>query len=214
MAWRRVGGVKAGELFDANLDLAGACRDHPFVQGIASGRLDRASFCYFVGQDARFLDVFVRAYALGVARAPDREVMVAFKSLLDGGFEELGLHHAYATRWGVGLAPEPAAATSAYTDFVLRVAALEPVGHMCAAMTPCMRLYAWLGRELEPVTAADSPYREWVETYAGPGFERLATALEELLDRLGGDPAVVAGHYRTAMRLELAFFTAAHEQAP
>ncbi len=53
MAWRRVGGVKAGELFDANLDLAGACRDHPFVQGIASGRLDRASFCYFVGQDAR-----------------------------------------------------------------------------------------------------------------------------------------------------------------
>ena len=205
--------MTARELFDANVDLARACRDHPFVQGIASGRLDRASFCYFVGQDGRFLDVFARAYALGLARAPERQEMTAFKSLLDGVFDELQLHHAYARRWGVDLVVEPAAATSAYTDFVLRVAALEPVGHMCAAMTPCMRLYAWLGRELEPVAAADSPYREWVETYADPGFERLARALEDLLDRLGGDPAAVAGHYRTAMRLELAFFTAAHEQA-
>ena len=210
----RVAGVKAAELFDANLDLARACRDHPFVRGIASGRLDRASFCFFVAQDARFLDAFVRAYALGVAKAPDGEAMAAFKALLDGGFGELELHHSYAARWGVDLVPEPAPATSAYTDFLLRVAALEPVGHLCAAMAPCMRLYAWLGRELEPVTAADSPYREWVETYADPGFEQSATALEDLLDRLGGDPAVVAGHYRTAMRLELAFFAAADEQGP
>jgi thiaminase len=65
----------------------------------------------------------------------------------------------------------------------------------------------------EPASAADSPYREWVDTYADPGFERLATALEDLLDRLGGDPAVMAAHYRKAMRLELAFFAAAHQQA-
>lgn len=71
-----------------------------------------------------------------------------------------------------------------------------------------VRLYAWLGRALAPVTAPDSPYRDRVQAYADAGFER--SALE---DRLGGDPAVVARHYRTAMRLELAFFAAAHEQA-
>lgn len=205
--------MKAAELFEANLDLARACRDHPFVQGIARGWLDRAAFCFYVAQDARFLDAFVRAYALGVAKAPDSEVMTAFKSLLDGGFEELELHRGYAARWAVDLAAEPAPATRAYTDFLLRVAALEPVGHLCAAMTPCMRLYAWLGGELEPMAAPDSPYREWVETYADPAFEQLATALEDLLDRLGSEPAIVAGHYRTAMRLELAFFAAANEQA-
>lgn len=203
--------MTAAELFAANLDLATACRDHPFLQGIASGALDRRAFAAYVAQDAAFLDAFVRAYALATAKAPDRESMLAFKALLDGGVEELALHRGYAARWGVDLDPEPRPATSAYTDFLLRVAALEPVGHACAAMAPCMRLYAWLGQQLRPVTAASSPYREWVETYADAGFEALAATLERLLDRLGGDPSTIAAHYRTAMRLELAFFAAAHD---
>jgi thiaminase/transcriptional activator TenA len=53
-----------------------------------------------------------------------------------------------------------------------------------------------------------------VESYAAPGFQRLATTLEDLLDRLGGEPALVADHYRTAMKLELAFFDAAQAQSP
>ena len=205
--------MKPAELFDANLDLATACREHPFVQGIASGGLGRAAFAFYVEQDFVFLDAFARAYALALAKAPDPEAMDAFKGLLDGGFEERRLHQSYAERWGVALRPDPAPATSAYTDFLLRVASLEPVGHICAAMAPCMRLYAWLGRELAPVTVADSPYREWVETYSDPGFETLAATLEGLLDRLSGDGAAIAAHYRTAMRLELAFFEAAHQQA-
>ena len=51
--------------------------------------------------------------------------------------------------------------TAAYTNFLLAVAALEPVGHIAAAMTPCMRLYAYLGQQLAAQTKPDSPYREW-----------------------------------------------------
>ena len=205
--------MRATELFAANRDLAEASREAPFVQGIASGALARSAFCFYIAQDATFLDAFVRAYALGMAKAPDREAMTAFKALLDGGFQELQLHGSYAERWRVDLAPEPAPATMAYTDFLLRVASLEPVANLCAAMTPCMRLYAWLGRELRPAAAADSPYLEWIETYADAGFQELAVTLEGLLDRLGGDPEAVAQRYRTAMRLELGFFAAAGEQA-
>ena len=201
--------MKAAELFEANGDVARACRDHPFVQGIATGSLDRAAFCFYVAQDASFLDAFARAYALGLAKAPDRSSMSSFKALLDGALDELALHRQYAARWDVDLADEPAPATTAYTDFLLRVAALEPAGHLCAAMTPCMRLYAWLGRELAPNVRPESPYREWVDTYSDPAFEALAATLEELLDRLGGDAETIASHYRTAMRLELAFFAAA-----
>lgn len=199
----------ARELWQANLHLAEACLHHPFVQGIASGDLPIERFRFYVGQDAYFLDSFARAYALLLARSPDREGLLAFKELLDGALNELKLHHSYAQRWGVDLQPAPAPATAAYTDFLLRTAALEPVGHGVAAQTPCMRLYSYLGSSLAPALRSTSPYAEWVHTYASPEFSRLAETLEALLDRYGGERRRLEELYRRAMELEHGFFDAA-----
>ncbi|MCS7172618.1 MAG: TenA family protein [Armatimonadetes bacterium] len=199
----------AERLWRENQDLAQECLRHPFVQGIASGKLERSKFAFYVGQDAYFLEAFARAYALAMAKSPDREGFGAWKELLDGVLRELELHAEYARTWGIDLTPQPAPATSAYTDFLLRVAALEPVGPIAAAMTPCMRLYAYLGRSLEPITHPGSPYLEWVRTYASPEFEALAKRLEELLDRYAGEPSRLSDLYRRAMQLEHAFFEAA-----
>jgi thiaminase/transcriptional activator TenA len=203
--------LTAAELWRRSRDLAQTCLEHPFVQGIASGRLARERFRVYVAQDACFLEAFARAYALALARCPDREGLAVFKDLLVGVFEELRLHRAYAERWAISLAPELLPATSAYCDFLLRTACLEPVGHTVAAMTPCLRLYAFLGQELAGKLAAESPYREWVETYASAETETLASRLEGLLDRYGGDPERLAWLYRRAVELELAFFQAAWE---
>ena len=156
----------SGRSWIANEDLARACEEHPFARGIASGELPRERFVAYVEQDAWFLVAFARAYALAIAKAPDLATMEALRALLDGVLEERRLHEGYAERWGAELDPEPSAATRAYTDFLLRVAWSEPVGNILAAMVPCMRLYAHLGTALAPDTATDSPYREWVETYA------------------------------------------------
>ena len=192
-------------LWNANADLARACLEHGFVQGIASGELPRERFVSYVEQDAFFLEGFARSYALAFAKA-GREALGEVRALLDGVFAELELHRGYAERWGARLDPEPAPATLSYTDFLLRVAWSEPVGRILAAMTPCMRLYAFLGQRLVDVAAADSPYREWVETYADADFERLARRMEALLDGHDDGSDAIAGHYRTAMRLEHAFF--------
>ena len=45
-------------LWHRNRVLAEAALEHTFVQGIASGVLARATFAYYVGQDAAFLDAF------------------------------------------------------------------------------------------------------------------------------------------------------------
>lgn len=203
--------VTATELWRRNRDLADACLGHPFVQGIASGELLRERFQVYVAQDACFLEAFARAYGLALARCPDREGLAVFKDLLLGVFEELRLHRSYAERWRISLAPEPLAATSAYCDFLLRTASLEPVGHTVAAMTPCMRLYGFLGQQLAPKLRPESPYREWVETYSSADMEALSARLEGLLDRYRGDPERLAWLYRRAMELELAFFQAAWE---
>ena len=198
----------AAALWAENADLAGAALAHPFVQGIADGSLPAERFAGYVAQDAFFLEAFARAYALGVAHSPDRATLDVFADLLAGVREELRLHSGYAGRWGIDLAAvDPAPATLAYTDFLLATASLGGVAVTCAAMTPCMRLYAHLGQALVPV--AVGTYREWVDTYADPGFEQLAATLEALLDRLAADTPGVRQAYRRAMELELGFFDSA-----
>jgi thiaminase (transcriptional activator TenA) len=201
--------VIAARLWNEHRPMAEAQLAHPFVQGIASGALPRQRFAAYVAQDAYFLDAFARAYALALAKSPDHETLRDFADLLGGVLDELDMHAGYAAKWGIDLQPEPDAATRAYTDFLLRVASLEPAGHAAAAMTPCMRLYAFLGQSLEPTVDPESPYGEWVETYASDEFEVLASRLEALLDRLGGDPETLRSHYRTAMALEHRFWDAA-----
>jgi thiaminase/transcriptional activator TenA len=198
----------AARLWADNADLAAACLAHPFVTGISDGTLPREQFAGYVAQDAFFLEAFARAYALAVAHSRDRASLEAFADLLAGVREELRLHDSYAARWGIDLAAvEPVAATLAYTDFLIATASLGDVGLTCAAMTPCMRLYAYLGQALSG--RSQETYGEWITTYAAPEFDALAATLERLLDRHATDTPAVYRVYRRAMQLELAFFEGA-----
>lgn len=197
----------SARLWQENSDLAATALGHGFVRGLADGSLLRESFAAYVAQDAYFLESFARAYALALARSPDRESLRAFADLLDGVMDELQLHASFAHELGIDLAAtEPSAATLAYTDFLLATAALGGIGLTCAAMTPCMRLYAHLGTSLTP--PAENDYTQWIRTYADPSFEQLARVLENLLDLHAPDLESVRTTYRRAMELEVAFFGA------
>jgi thiaminase/transcriptional activator TenA len=199
----------ASQLWRDNADLAKTALKHPFVRGIAAGTLDHAAFGRYIAQDAAFLESFARAYALALAHAPDSHGVAAFADLITGVRDELRLHSSVAQRWGIDMSTvEASPATLAYTDFLLATAATGGPGATCAAMTPCMRLYAYLGQSLAAGPVAP-PYEEWVRTYADPGFETLAVTLEDLLDRYVSEIAAVRAIYRRAMGLELAFFDAA-----
>ncbi len=199
----------AKALWEANTHLARAALEHPFVRGLADGTVPRPHFQRYIAQDAFFLDAFARAYALALARSPDQDGLRAFFVLLAGALEELALHEGYAARWGAPLTDvTPDRATCAYTDFLLATAALGGVGQTCAAMVPCMRLYAFLGQALAlDGLRGEHTYGEWIRTYAAPGFEELAARLEGLLDRYATDTPAVRATYHRAMVLELEFFT-------
>jgi thiaminase/transcriptional activator TenA len=197
-------------LWRDSAELAAAALRHPFVRGLADGTLPRERFAGFVAQDAFFLESFARAYALALANCPDRAGLEAFADLLAGVREELRLHASYAERLGIDLASvEPAPATLAYTDFLLANAAIGGLGQTCAAVTPCMRLYAYLGQSLARSQISDT-YAEWIDTYADPQFDALASTIEHLLDTYSDDVERERITYRRAMRLELDFFEAAY----
>ncbi|MGV0849116.1 TenA family protein [Mycolicibacterium phlei] len=198
----------AARLWADSADVADEVMAHPFVQGIGDGSLERGKFAGYLAQDAFYLESFARAYALALARSADTETLLTFAELLNGVREELKLHASYAAAWGIDMAGvEPAAATLAYSEFLLATAATADVAVICAAMTPCMRLYAHIGTSLNADTAG--AYADWVRTYADPGFDEVAAVLEKLLDRLGEDSPAIRTAYRRAMRLELDFFESA-----
>ncbi|MEM9512402.1 MAG: TenA family protein [Cyanobacteria bacterium P01_E01_bin.48] len=200
----------AHDLWLANRELADASLNCAFVRGIADGSLARDRFSYYVGQDAFFLESFLRAYCIAAAKSPDWQGAQVFHTLATGVLEELELHQSFAHQWGLDLATvRPGRATRQYVDFLLATAWSQPSGITTVAMLPCMKLYAYLGGELARDGIPEHDYSDWIRTYSGEEFAPLVKQLEELADRYGADTAIARDTYRYAMQCELDFFEAA-----
>ena len=198
----------ARRLWQANADWAQKILAHPFVQGLGDGSLPLGRFKSYVAQDAYFLDACARAYAFCLAHGTSRDDLYGFSELIAGVLEELKLHESYTEKLQISLdGVTPLAATQAYVDFLLGNARQGVLGETIAGMTPCMRLYAYLGQTLAKKDVAPA-YADWVSTYSDPGFEALAVRLEALLDRHAVDSPAVRANYRRAMELEYGFFDA------
>jgi thiaminase/transcriptional activator TenA len=198
------------QLWQSNQDIVKNCFTHPFIKGIAQGNLDRQKFTFYIGQDAFFLEVFARAYSIAAAKSADWEGFGIFHRLADGVLSELNLHQSYALKWGVNLRKiQPAPATRRYTDFLLATAWGQDVGTTATAMTPCMRLYAFLGQQLAKDGIPEHQYADWIRTYSSQEFEQLAQQLENVGDRYVKTKEVVQSTYRYALLCEQDFFDAA-----
>jgi thiaminase/transcriptional activator TenA len=180
-----------------------AQHEHPFVRGIGDGTLPEEAFRHYVRQDYVFLVDYGRLLALACARAPELATMRRFAELTQAILvEEMDLHRSFAAEWGIAaeeLEREPATpTTSAYTDFLLRTAALGDFAELVAALLPCMWGYAEIGERLAAAGApAHAGYAKWIATYADPAFQALASWCRTLADELGRG-ADAAG--RTRMR--------------
>jgi len=190
---------------------------HPFVRGIGDGTLPVERFAHYVRQDYVFLIEYARMLALGAARATDLQTMRRFADIAQAILgEEMELHRAFAREFGITEAEleaeAPAQATQAYTDFLVRTAALGDLGELAAALLPCMWGYAEIGQRLAAAgTPGDERYARWIQTYAAPDFEELAAWCRGLVDRLAA-AADDDGRERmtrafvTCSRYELAFW--------
>ncbi|MEO0354156.1 MAG: TenA family protein [Cyanobacteria bacterium P01_A01_bin.3] len=204
----------AQSLWQANQELAIVCLNHPFVKGIGDGSLARERFAYYVGQDAFFLESFMRAYSIAAAKAPDWQGTQQFHELAAGVLDELQLHGSFAREWDVDIASvQPGKSTRQYTDFLLATAWSQSVGITTAAMLPCMKLYGYLGTELASSPNEQHVYRDWIETYSSDEFFALVRQLETLAEQYISDTSAVKDAYRYAMQCELDFFQAAWDVA-
>ena len=127
-----------------------------------------------------------------------------------GVSEELILHETYAKEWDIDLSNNFInKATKNYTDFLDYTSKKFSSLEIMFAMTPCMRLYSWIGKSLYKENF-DIKYREWIITYSDESFENLANSLENLIEtnKESYDTNQAKYLYKRAMELELDFFNA------
>ncbi|XP_058770571.1 bifunctional TH2 protein, mitochondrial [Vicia villosa] len=208
----------------------------PFVISLASGNLKTDSFRHYIAQDVHFLRSFAKAYESAEECADDDDDKLGLSQLRKEVLEELKMHDSLVKEWGLDLAKEHSinSATVKYTDFLLATASgkiegLKSSGKLATpfektkiaaytlgAMSPCMRLYAFLGekiKELPDSNGSTHPYSKWINNYSSDGFQASALRTEDLLDKLsisltGEELDVIEKLYHQAMKLEIDFFNA------
>ena len=198
------------KLWNSNSELASQSLNTKFVQGLKTGKLPKNIFKEYLAQDYFFLESFAKAYGLAVSKSKDKNVIKSLSQLLDGVSDELILHETYAKEWDIDLSTnfiKPA--TKNYTDFLDDVSKKQTAVEIIFAMTPCMRLYSWIGKRLSGVII-NNPYKRWIVTYSDESFDNLAKTLEEIIDNYQEQYEFINANnlYKKAMELELDFFNA------
>ncbi|XP_027088982.1 bifunctional TH2 protein, mitochondrial isoform X2 [Coffea arabica] len=208
----------------------------PFVVSLASGKLNVDAFRHYIAQDVYFLKAFAQAYELAEECADDDDAKIGINELRKNVVQELKMHNSFIQEWETAPAKESTLnpATLKYTEFLLATASGKVEGvkapgklatpfektkvaaYTLGAMTPCMRLYAFLGKELQALldeSESTHPYKKWIDNYYSDGFQASALQTEDLLDKLsvsltGEELDIIEKLYHQAMKLELDFFLA------
>ncbi|XP_004302109.1 PREDICTED: uncharacterized protein LOC101297743 [Fragaria vesca subsp. vesca] len=208
---------------------------HPFSLCLASGDLKVESFRSYIAQDAHFLKAFAHAYELAEECADDDDAKLAISDLRSAVLQELKMHNSFVQEWGLDVKEiSISSAAVKYTEFLLATASGKVEGvkgpgklatpfertkvaaYTLGAMTPCMRLYAFIGKEFKALLDPkdDShPYKKWIDNYSCESFQASAAQTEELLDKLsvsltGEELDIIEKLYHQAMKLEIEFFSA------
>ncbi|WP_158738271.1 thiaminase II [Alteribacillus sp. YIM 98480] len=197
--------------------------NHPFVQGMGDGTLDKEKFRYFMIQDYLYLIEYSKLFAIGAAKASDVKTMGEFAKLLDSTLNtEMDLHRQYAKKFDISEEElenaKPAAVTVSYTHYMLAVGQNGGLAELVASLLPCMWSYAEIGKSLSQIPGASGHefYGEWINMYADNEFQELTQWTINMLDRLAdGKPEHELKHleeiFLNTTRFEYMFWDMAYK---
>jgi thiaminase/transcriptional activator TenA len=191
---------------------------HPFLMAVKGGTLPEEKFRYYIIQDYLYLEAFARSVALALAKAPDATTMASLSKRIATPTER-PYHRKLMPLLGISQAEVektvPSPTNLAYSNHILRVAALEPLGPTAAALLPC----PWTYHELGPVLGfVEHPvYGPWCSIYAEGFLEESVKTWRMVVDRMAsqasaGELASMRSAFLTSIRYELMFWDMAYKE--
>ena len=194
---------------------------HAFVQGLGDGSLPRSAFLHYLIQDYVFLVHFSRAWSLAVVKSETLEEMKICAGTVDALVNhEMSLHVKTCAAEGIDeaalFAATEAVENLAYTRYVMDAGLQGDFLDLMAALAPCVMGYGEIGLCLMVSKADDTPYAEWITTYASPEYQTVCTNVGAMIDdavarRIGNlshspSAAALQGRFSMATSLEVGFW--------
>lgn len=151
---------------------------HPFVRGIAEGKLGREQLIHYVKQDYEYLNAYMRVYGMAISKCADREEIALFHEQISFILHsEVHPHRNFCAVAGVkfedvqGFPLAPSA--DHYVKHMLTVAHQGSLGEIMAALLPCPWTYLEIGRRLMEEVKPDPshPFGDWIRFYGGMAGE-------------------------------------------
>lgn len=166
--------------------------DHEFVRGLGDGTLPKSAFLHYLKQDYVYLHHYARAFALGVVKAGSLQETRLCAEIMHGlAVTELPLHVGICARESIteddlyNTKEEPE--NLAYTRYVLDCGQAGDFLDLLTALVPCAHGYGEIGVNLAATAHTGTPYKEWIDTYAGADYQEMCHTVGKLFDQAAKD---------------------------
>lgn len=205
------------DAWEATAPIRAAIDTLPFLTALEDGTLPRPWFGYYMAQDAHYLADYGRVLAAAASQTSDADELLFWaRSAHSSVLVERELHARHVRDF----AASPKSPTcTAYTSYLLSLAAGGSYPVLAAGILPCFWIYEDVGRRLKERIGdlTGHPFADWIGTYGNPEFAASTQQARAILDRLAApaDPATIAGMhaaFSTASRYEWMFWDAAWRQ--
>ena len=166
--------------------------NHPFVQELGKGTLDKEKFKFYLLQDYLYLLQYAKVYAMAAVKAEDEMAMTNFTNVQHYIFTgEMDIHREYMARYGVTKEEIENARASlfnrTYTANMLAYGLTGNLTEIIATIFPCAWTYSDYGKRLKAQyagTLENNFYGFWIEKYASFAFEESFEWFYDYLDNL------------------------------
>lgn len=200
------------------------CYNHPFVQQLGSGELEKEAFIFYLKQDYKYLLEYARVFALGALRASDGETARKFTFSQKAVFEEMNLHISYMESFGISPAEAESTAPSlfnrAYTTNMMAVGYNEGIAGLMSALLPCAWTYYDFACRLKEDfkdKLEGNYYKSWIETYSSEEFLNSFSWFFETMDKLcegksESELERIVDIFRSSIEFEFLFWDMAYKK--
>lgn len=197
--------------------------NHPFVRGIAEGKLGREQLIHYVKQDFEYLNAYMRIYGIAISKSTSREEIAVFNEQISFILNsEVHPHQNFCAAAGVTyeeLQGYPLAPSAHhYIHHMLTVAHEGSLGEIMAVLLPCPWTYLEIGRKLMEEVKPDKshPFYDWIYFYGNRADDAAAAFCEQVDEWAKHTTAAererMRGHFMLSCQLEYMFWDMAYKQ--